>query len=90
MRTLPPNPSTGADMTAAERCERTELLVDQCGCVDHRGGCTPEEEAASDRQPGPWITARYGDGRCTRNGCEISTGDRIRADGAGGWECCHA
>lgn len=72
----------------ADRCKRTELLVDQCGCVDHRGGHTPDEEAAS-VPAGPWFTARFA-GYCPRCGSEYSAGDRIRARAyaAGGWECC--
>lgn len=27
------------------RCVRTDFLPDECGCVAHRGGRTPEEEA---------------------------------------------
>lgn len=71
----------------AERCDLTDLLVDQCGCKDHRGGQTPDEEAARDRRPGPWFPARY-PGTCTRCGGEFADNDDIRADGSGGWECC--
>lgn len=35
---------------------------------------------------GPWITAGYGSD-CDGCGEEISDGDRIRSDGAGGWLC---
>lgn len=74
-------------MTTAERCETTELLVTDCGCPKHRGGQTPDEEASADQRPGPWITAKH-PGTCSSNGCDIKPGDEIRADGAGGWECC--
>lgn len=72
---------------AAERCDTTELLVDQCGCPQHRSGQTPQEEAAERRQPGPWFTAAH-PGVCSATDVEFKAGDRIRADGAGGWECC--
>lgn len=42
---------------AEERCETTELFVSMCGCPEHRGGHTPEEEAAQRRHttaPVPW------------------------------------
>lgn len=38
-------------------------------------------------RPGPWFSARY-PGDCARCGGEFLTGERIRADGAGGYECC--
>lgn len=31
-----------------ERCEVTELLVEQCGCAQHRGGEAAEEIKATD------------------------------------------
>jgi len=37
-------------------------------------------------QKGPWFGAMY-DGRCSVNECQIHEGDRIRADGEGGYEC---
>ncbi len=72
-----------------DRCERTDLLVDQCGCRDHRGGQTPTEEAQERRPPGPWFVGHY-DGTCSRCESTFRAGDTIRADGAGGWECCDA
>lgn len=50
------------------------------------GGGPPEP----DDDKGPWFEAQY-DGECA--GCSVSfyEGDRIRADGDGGWEaeeCC--
>lgn len=72
-----------------ERCDLTDLLVDQCGCRIHRGGQTPAEEAARDRKPGRWIPARY-PGTCTCCGLAFEENRDIRADGVGGWECCDA
>lgn len=37
-------------------------------------------------EKGPWFGAMY-DGRCSVNECRIEEGDRIRADGEGGYEC---
>ena len=70
------------------RCDLTDLLVEQCGCSQHRGGHTPEEEAERDRQPGPWFPARY-PGTCSRCGGTFADNQDIRADGTGGWECRH-
>jgi hypothetical protein len=67
----------------------------QCTCEGHGG---PEHELATigafdDPAPahlpvikGPWFGAMYG-GRCSVSECEIFEGDRIRADGYGGYEC---
>jgi len=35
---------------------------------------------------GPWIDARF-DGECAECGCLMQEGDRICADGEGGWIC---
>jgi hypothetical protein len=73
----------------AARCELTDLLVDQCGCPEHRDGRTVEEEATADRTLGPRFTAQY-DGRCSRCGTDFWPGESIRGDGDGGWiaGCC--
>lgn len=42
--------------------------------------------AAQAPDKGPWFGAMY-DGRCSVNECQIEEGDRIRADGKGGYEC---
>ena len=70
-----------------ERCAVTELLVDQCGCPQHRGEPAPEER--DDRALGPWFTASY-PGRCSDCDTSFEPGDRIRADGEGGYlgTCC--
>ncbi|MFL6141595.1 MAG: hypothetical protein ACJ72N_06970 [Labedaea sp.] len=73
-------------MTA--RCELTELLIDQCGCRQHRDGHTPEEEAERwYDEPGPWFEASY-HGTCTSCQEPFRPGHRIRSDGGHGWECC--
>lgn len=64
-----------------ERCELTELLVEQCGCAKHRGGRTPQEEANAEALHDPsgrWIEARY-PGRCAECGKPFQPGTRIRA-----------
>lgn len=79
-------------MTTAERCETTELLVDQCGCPQHRGGQTVDEQAVADRVEllgtGRWIPAKY-PGKCVGCGTGFGAGAAIQSDGDG-WraECC--
>lgn len=36
-----------------QRCELTELPTDSCGCRQHRGGLTVQEQAEKDRRD--WI-----------------------------------
>jgi hypothetical protein len=64
------------------------LLVSDCShCrgLDPKPG-QPERERA---ELGPWFEARW-PGYCTGCGDDFDPGDRIRADGEGGWlaECC--
>lgn len=77
------------------RCERTDLLVEQCGCARHRGGQTVEEQVAADRaeiltRPG-WFPAKYA-GYCGVCGTPFEAGAAIRSPEPGklGWvaECC--
>lgn len=59
----------------AERCEVTELLVEQCACPQHRGGSTPQEQADAERlqlrarllagSSWTWRASRF-DGACVR------------------------
>jgi hypothetical protein len=78
---------------SSERCELTELLIDQCGCPTHCGGQTPDEEAdeyagyRDSETPGSWFEANYY-GTCSRCQEPFKPGHRIRADGGHGWECC--
>lgn len=66
---------------ADQRCELTELLVDQCA------HCRPTQPPATDdRDLGPWTTAHY-DGECPDCGDPITPGDTIRSDGDGDWLC---
>ncbi len=44
------------------------------------------EEDMNDADKGAWFGAMY-DGKCSVNECRIYEGDRIRADGKGGYEC---
>lgn len=79
-------------MTTTERCDMTELLVDQCGCPQHRGGHTVDEETAALREQllgtGRWIAARF-PGRCCDCRTPFGVGTAIRQDGEA-WraECC--
>lgn len=76
-----------------ERCERTELLVDQCACPVHRGGADLDEQEAQLRvrllaKPG-WFPARFA-GSCSGCGDRFPEGAAIRLDRQRGWraECC--
>jgi hypothetical protein len=74
-----------------DRCELTELLVDQCACPQCRN--LPDVADASGVSGGgglgPWFRARFG-GRCDGCGDGVVTGGWLRADGGGGWlaACC--
>jgi hypothetical protein len=59
----------------------------ESGCAD----CNPSLPAVSpyyepDAQPGPWFEARFSSD-CHGCGGDITEGDYIRSDGAGGWLC---
>lgn len=54
-------------------------------CGDPDCGCEPTGIAA-DPEKGPWFGAMY-DGRCSSCEDSFAEGDRIRADGQGGYEC---
>jgi hypothetical protein len=55
-------------LAGEERCDTTGLLVTACACPAHRGGMTPEEEAAQDTGPAcPW---------CSDTGCSVCQPDR--------------
>jgi hypothetical protein len=59
----------------AERCERTDLLVDQCACPDHRGGEVGglPDEIETVGQP---FEAQY-EGQCAGCAGHIEPGQRI-------------
>lgn len=71
-------------MTAViERCEFTELPVDQCAHCRPPAPPPPRDTALF----GPWFEAGHDsdcDGTCDG---EIQAGDMIRADGEGGYLC---
>jgi hypothetical protein len=51
------------------------------------GTCTPPASRSPVQELfGPWFDAGYG-GECDGCGDDIASGDRIRADGEGGWLC---
>lgn len=57
--------------------------------TDSADGFLTGEVDEEDRTP-PWFPARY-DGSCDSCGADFAEGERIRADGSGGWEaeeCC--
>lgn len=49
-------------------------------------GVTEDNHSQADPSKGPWFGAMY-DGFCSVSLCKIAEGDRIRADGQGGYEC---
>jgi hypothetical protein len=66
---------------AEPRCELTDLLVSQCGHCR-----PPAEPPPPELDVGPWFAAGY-PGRCSLGEETIREGDRIRADGEGGYLC---
>lgn len=48
--------------------------------------CCGDDADQDATNKGPWFGALY-DGRCSVSECKIYEGDRIRADGQGGYEC---
>jgi hypothetical protein len=79
-------------------CELTDLLVASCahckGISDELAyscghiRCEPYSECqlADPADFGPWFTARRA-GRCAGCRADVEGGDRIRADGRGGYLC---
>lgn len=68
----------------ADRCDLTELPAAMCAhCLGHTDPPKPSSRL------GPWFTAAYG-GRCVNCDDDYGPGDRIRADGEGGYlgDCC--
>jgi hypothetical protein len=76
---------TAAAPPAEPRCTITELLTSACS---HCRPTPPPAGLSRDRL-GPWFAGSYG-GTCTSCGGRFETGDRIRADGDGGYlgDCC--
>jgi hypothetical protein len=73
------------------QCPRWDLPASMCGCPAHRGGKTPQEEAAAEREhftPSNWFTAARADW-CVRGEHDTDPGDTIRYDGGrdDGIEC---
>ena len=68
----------------ADRCPITELLSAECAHC--KGVDLPRDEQP---ERGPWFPARY-IGLCSACGWEFSLGEKIRADGRGGYlaDCC--
>lgn len=71
-----------------DRCDLTDLLVDQCACKNHKGGRSPEEEAAAERArvrarllgndgDPRWFAAVF-PGTCGRCGDRFDAGTAIR------------
>lgn len=78
-----PAADTGSSITLATGTFSPETVADEQEELD-----SPTEELLQVIEPekGPWFGALY-DGRCSSCEDAISEGDRIRADGAGGYEC---
>lgn len=65
-----------------ERCDLTELPKVMCAhCLGHT-----EQQPDRPGQLGPWFDAAY-ESLCSGCGWGIEPGDRIRADGEGGYLC---
>jgi hypothetical protein len=76
--------NTPAAAPPEPRCDVTDLLVSACA------HCRPAPPAeASSTRLGPWFAATYA-GTCAGCGGQLERGDRIRADGDGGYlgDCC--
>jgi hypothetical protein len=69
-------------MTAV-RCDLTDLLVESCG---HCTGAQARADREARETQGAGFTARY-DGVCAGCGHPIGGGERIKADGDGGYLC---
>lgn len=80
-----------------ERCELTELWPSDCGCRNHRGGQTPQEEAEQEirragqvigRRPDTrgWFPAMYA-GKCAACSRDIEPGQMIHRFEES-WACC--
>lgn len=77
------------------RCEITELLVAQCAHCVAPNVPTPPDPFDEPAEPArsddwfPWFWARF-PGGCAGCGLHFEAGDRIRANGDGGYlaECC--
>lgn len=81
------------DRPYAHKCFKP--VADENGFEDPTPRGVTKFPAVSDPAPtvepmddtkGPWFGAMY-DGRCSVSECQIYEGDRIRADGQGGYEC---
>lgn len=72
---------------ADQRCEITDLLVDQCAhCRKLPDPVVEDDEDSGPPELGPWFAAGYRS-YCSDGGEVISPGERIRADGQGGYLC---
>jgi hypothetical protein len=64
-----------------QRCELSELPVEQCACRKHKPGQAadqhPGADIVRDGGPGPVITAQY-PGQCVTCGDRFQVGDLIR------------
>lgn len=80
-----------ADRVVLERCERTELLQRDCAHCRGLPDLVPAAKATrrGDGAWGPFFRAQF-PGRCSYCDTPFAVGDRIRADGEGGFlaECC--
>lgn len=81
-----------ANSAPPERCKTSDLLPDQCGCRNHRGGQSVDEQILAHRAEllatGRWIPAKF-PGVCVACPNGFGLGTAIQRDGDG-WraECC--
>lgn len=86
-----PEPETFEDPTVAAEPEPESCGAGCATCSAYREAFDevtddPEHPRTPEPQKGPWFGALY-DGRCSSCEDRIREGDRIRADGEGGYEC---
>lgn len=67
-------------------CEFCDLPLEQCAHGRPAARSRDTMIIANEGQHGRWIDAKF-HGTCSGCGDHISPGERIRADGEGGWEC---
>ena len=81
---VPPTPvSDPAPTVEAPDAEESSMSKSE-GPVT--AGMADTDRGAYEGEKGPWFGAMY-DGECAAGDCAIFEGDRIRADGRGGYEC---
>jgi len=74
------------DDVAESRCDDADCVCGGDDVDEVQEQIDYERRVTYGPDKGPWFGAMY-DGRCSVSECQIYEGDRIRADGYGGYEC---